>query len=452
MATTTTLLLLLEIISSAAASAHPGYPEPAECGGGAELLVVRREEYGGGRILDITHAYREDMPGWEMEEGLGRFLWLSKSMDNGSSVAYFSEMKLPAHSGTHVDAPSHVFQRYFEAGFDVDTLDLDLLNVDVETDTPTPPSVTILLLYSVIIQVKYRLLRSHASGPNRVVSYEGHGAIAYSTSAMATTVPLLLLFLLLLCRVLCPAAAPAHPGYLETEPCGGEADLTVVRREEYDGGRILDITHVYHEYMPSWDSDEGLGQFLWLPKSMKNGSLANNSEMKLPAHTGTHVDAPGHVFQHYFEAGFDVDTLDLHVLNGPALLVDVPRDKNITADVMESLHIPTGVRRVLFRTLNTDRQLMWKKEFDTSYVGFMKDGAQWLVDNTDIKLVGIDYLSVAAYDDLIPSHLVFLKSREIILVEALKLDNVKPGIYTLHCLPLRLRGSEGSPIRCILVK
>lgn len=31
---------------------------------------------------------------------------------------------------------------------------------------------------------------------------------------------------------------------------------------------------------------------------------------------------------------------------------------------------------------------MWKKEFDTSYVGFMKDGAQWLVDNTDIKLVG----------------------------------------------------------------
>lgn len=31
---------------------------------------------------------------------------------------------------------------------------------------------------------------------------------------------------------------------------------------------------------------------------------------------------------------------------------------------------------------------MFKKEFDTSYVGFMKDGAKWLVDNTDIKLVG----------------------------------------------------------------
>ncbi|KAL6211281.1 hypothetical protein ACLB2K_016508 [Fragaria x ananassa] len=67
--------------------------------------------------------------------------------------------------------------------------------------------------------------------------------------------------------------------------------------------------------MPAFDSVDGIGQFLWLPNSMKNGSIANNSEMKLPAHTGTHVDAPGHVFDHYFDAGFDVDTLDLDVLN-----------------------------------------------------------------------------------------------------------------------------------------
>ena len=95
---------------------------------------------------------------------------------------------------------------------------------------------------------------------------------------------------------------------------------------------------------------------------------------------------------------------------------------------------------------------MWKKEFDTSYVGFMKDGAQWLVENTDIKLVGIDYLSVAAYADLIPAHLVFLEGREVILVEGLKLDDIQPGIFTVHCLPLRLLGAEGSPIRCILIK
>ncbi|KHN42375.1 Kynurenine formamidase [Glycine soja] len=187
-------------------------------------------------------------------------------------------------------------------------------------------------------------------------------------------------------------------------------------------------------------------------KSMKNGSRANNSNMKLGVHTGTHVDAPGHFYDNYYDAGFDVDSLDLTLLNGLALLVDVPRDKNITAEVMKSLNIPRGVSRVLFRTLNTDRQLMFKKEFDTSYVGFKEDGAKWLAENTDIKLVGIDYLSVAAYDHSIPSHLVFLESKEIILVEGLKLDDVPAGIYSLNCLPLRLVHSEASPIRCILIK
>ncbi|GAB4852895.1 Cyclase-like protein 2 [Ancistrocladus abbreviatus] len=246
----------------------------------------------------------------------------------------------------------------------------------------------------------------------------------------------------------------AYPcGYGE-ESCGLSVDSNLIplRREVYEDGQIYDISHRYTPSMPAFDSVDGVGQFLWLRKSMKNGSIANNSEMKIPTHTGTHVDAPGHVIDQYFDAGFDVDTLDLGVLNGPALLVDVPRDKNITAEVMQSLHIPRGVRRVLFRTLNTDRRLMFKREFDSSYVGFMKDGAQWLVDNTDIKLVGIDYLSVAAYDHLIPSHLVFLEGREIILVEGLKLDDVPAGVYQVHCLPLRLLGAEGSPIRCILIK
>ncbi|RYQ93714.1 hypothetical protein Ahy_B09g099955 isoform A [Arachis hypogaea] len=267
------------------------------------------------------------------------------------------------------------------------------------------------------------------------------------------------------------AAAPSHaaadftayptiPGTEDVSVAGANSILIPPRREVYDDGRIFDISHRYVPDMPVWDSKDGLGNdFLWLLKSIKNGSLANNSAMKLGVHTGTHVDAPGHFYDNYFDAGFDVDTLDLQVLNGLALLVDVPRDQNLTAEVMKSLDIPKGVRRVLFRTLNTDRQvvevamrLMFKKEFDTSYVGFKEDGAKWLVENTDIKLVGIDYLSVAAYDHSAPSHLVFLESREIILVEGLKLDDVPAGIYSLRCLPLRLAGSEASPIRCILIR
>ncbi|KAF2551610.1 hypothetical protein F2Q68_00037795 [Brassica cretica] len=42
--------------------------------------------------------------------------------------------------------------------------------------------------------------------------------------------------------------------------------------------------------------------------------------------------------------------------------------------------------------------------------------------------------------------------QDIIPVEALKLDGVEAGMYSLHCLPLRLVGAEGAPTRCILIK
>ncbi|KMS99601.1 hypothetical protein BVRB_1g022480 isoform A [Beta vulgaris subsp. vulgaris] len=244
----------------------------------------------------------------------------------------------------------------------------------------------------------------------------------------------------------------AFPSPYGEESCGfSNTNDLIPHRDTYDDGRIIDITHRITPNMPTFGSADGVGQVIWLTKSIKNGSIANTSEMKLPSHTGTQVDAPGHFFDHYYDAGFDVDTLDLNVLNGPALLVDVARDSNIT-EAMKLLYIPKGVSRVLFRTLNTDRHLMFKKEFDSSYVGFTEDGAQWLVDNTDIKLVGVDYLSVASVDHLSSTHLIFLESREIIIVEALKLDDIPAGMYNVHCLPLRLVGAEGSPARCILMK
>ena len=142
----------------------------------------------------------------------------------------------------------------------------------------------------------------------------------------------LLLLLPLLCFELLTTltlslATTAYPTITETGAgdcslLGRENTRVPNRREVYGDGRIFDISHRYTTDMPTWDSQEGLGKFLWLRKSMKNGSLANNSEMKMPTHTGTHVDAPGHVFDHYFDAGFDVDTLDLELLNGNWLKID----------------------------------------------------------------------------------------------------------------------------------
>jgi kynurenine formamidase len=39
----------------------------------------------------------------------------------------------------------------------------------------------------------------------------------------------------------------------------------------------------------------------------------------------------------------------------------------------------------------------------------------------------------------------------IIPVEGLVLDDVPPGLHQLHCLPLKLIGADGAPVRCIII-
>lgn len=116
------------------------------------------------------------------------------------------------------------------------------------------------------------------------------------------------------------SSSPVYPSEYDDGlgPCTGVGDLSLppLRREVYEYGVILDITHKFTPHTPVGDSSKGIGQFLTLLMSMKNGSDYNFSEMKIPVHSGTHVDAPGHVYSNYYDEGYDVDSLDLRVLNG----------------------------------------------------------------------------------------------------------------------------------------
>ncbi len=51
---------------------------------------------------------------------------------------------------------------------------------------------------------------------------------------------------------------------------------------------------------------------------------------------------------------------------------------------------------------------MTQTKFEPSYTAVTKDGAEWIVAHPSIRLVGIDYLSVAHYADLIGPHIVLL--------------------------------------------
>jgi arylformamidase len=157
------------------------------------------------------------------------------------------------------------------------------------------------------------------------------------------------------------------------------------------------------------------------------------------------VDAPAH----FIQGGAGVDTLDLNALVGLALVAEA-RDANaLTADVLAELAIPLGTERVLFRTRNSSLWARGAQEFDEDFVAITEDGARWLVER-GIRLVGIDYLSVAPFNASIPTHQMLLQAG-IVLLEGVNLSGIKPGMYHLVCLPLKIEGADGAPARAILM-
>jgi hypothetical protein len=75
--------------------------------------------------------------------------------------------------------------------------------------------------------------------------------------------------------------------------------------------------------------------------------------------------------------------------------------------------------------------------------------ARYLVD-AGARLVGIDYLSIEAFDAREPVVHRTLLERDVVILEGLDLRDVAPGRYELVCLPLRLAGLDGSPVRALL--
>jgi arylformamidase len=208
---------------------------------------------------------------------------------------------------------------------------------------------------------------------------------------------------------------------------------------------IHDVSIPISPATPVWTGDPAV--VLEKVSSMDAGAHDNVSRLACGVHTGTHVDAP----HHFLNDHRTVESLALDILVGPARVVEIPPEvKVVNAKVLESAMLPLGMERLLLKTSNSQ---LWKQggnSFYKDFVGISADGADWLV-RYGIKLVGIDYLSVAPYHQSIPTHVALLTAG-VIIVEGLDLGAIKPGSYNLYCLPLKLVGSDGAPARVILVE
>src|SRR3972149_5758731 len=109
---------------------------------------------------------------------------------------------------------------------------------------------------------------------------------------------------------------------------------------------FYDISMPISPDMPIFPGDPGVE--ITPALEMARGDMADVALLKMGSHTGTHIDAPAHMFP----GGTTVDRLALDVLVGDAVVSEVDAPRAIYPEHLEALTLPRGTRRLLIKTRN----------------------------------------------------------------------------------------------------
>ena len=174
--------------------------------------------------------------------------------------------------------------------------------------------------------------------------------------------------------------------------------------------------------------------------AIKDGGV-NVTRIVLGSHTGTHVDAQWH----FMAGGNTIDSEPLDKFVGEAIVMDVSGSpgKGITAKDLDHVNVKEG--DILLIYTGTGNHL-------TDFTYLDVSAAEWMI-RRGIKCVGIDTLSVEKYGRKdAPVHKMLLASSVGIIENLANLGQFVGKRVFLVCLPLPLKGVDGSPARAILLE
>ncbi len=166
---------------------------------------------------------------------------------------------------------------------------------------------------------------------------------------------------------------------------------------------------------------------------MDQGDLYNLSGVYMCAHNGTHIDAP----YHFYKDGKTVDMISLEKFVGMAYVAEHtgPIGSDDALKIVEKAKMadPHSARRILIK--------------GNAVVSM--EAAKVFVEH-QVILVGNESQTVGPEEAPMEVHLELLGA-EMVLLEGIRLKDVKEGAYFLNAAPINLGSADGAPCRAILV-
>ncbi len=185
------------------------------------------------------------------------------------------------------------------------------------------------------------------------------------------------------------------------------------------------------------------------------GARTNGQAIRMSGHSGTHIDAPLHVF----DGLASIDAIEAQRFVGPGVCLSIPKEAcdPVTAADLEAAgrSLVRAGDLVLLHT-GWDR-FYGDPRYLTDYPSLTMDAADWLIER-GVKLVALDMLSPDLPSNRRPADAQLVVHRRLLGSDVLIAENltglaaVAGRRLQVYALPLKIAEGDGAPSRfCVEV-
>jgi len=240
-----------------------------------------------------------------------------------------------------------------------------------------------------------------------------------------------------------------------------------VAGQDLSKGTWIDLTHSFSEKAIYWPTADEFKRTTVSEGMTDKGYYYSAYNFSAAEHGGTHIDAPGH----FAKGRKTVDQLEVSQLIGPAVVIDVAakagenRDYQVDVADFEAWEKQNGrLPDGCIVLLNTGSSHLWPNK--VSYMGTAERGAEavsklhfpglhpeaarWLVENRNIKVIGLDTPSIDyGQSTMFESHRILFDRDVPALENVANLDQLPVTGATVFALPMKIEGGSGGPTRVV---
>jgi len=211
---------------------------------------------------------------------------------------------------------------------------------------------------------------------------------------------------------------------------------------------MIDLSRVIYDGMPKIPvlPDVHVQRCL----SLEKGHPLNVTEISLPCHAGTHVDAPVHIIGN----GKSIEEIPLEDFVGPGAVIPVKKrgGEEVTARDLEDSGVPVSRGDILMLFTGWDEKFESPDYNRHPYLSV--DAAEWIVGK-GVKLFGIDCITVDLPTPMrqkgfeFPVHRILLGNGVLIAENVANLGAVAGKKIRILALPIKVMGSDAAHARIV---